>query len=127
MLLEAGEGLLELKPSTNADGEPDFEVCLDRSKILTVGKPAIGRFLLALQVHKSLGDLEAGTALFAKYSAVDDAMLGIRSVVMARKEPRKLLVQPVLQPDGDAGVALRSFDASPQVRHLTLEPALAWP
>merc|ERR1719491_1122736 len=101
VLLEAGEGLVTLEPpggrgarATGADGRPDFVAKLDRSKILSVGQPAIGRFLLALHTHKSLGDLESGTALIEKYSAVDEEMASIREIVMARKEPRKLLVQP---------------------------------
>jgi dipeptidyl-peptidase-3 len=87
-------------------------VWLARDKILSVGRPAIGRFLLALQTHKSLGDLEGGSALFERYSTVSDEMVGVRAVVMARKEPRKLLVQPHLRLEGDAAVSLASFDAT---------------
>ena len=54
-------------------------------------------------MHKSLGDQPAGAALFAKYSEVPTEMREIREIVMARKEPRKLLVQPVLERDA-AGV-----------------------
>lgn len=52
----------------------------------------------ASQVHKSLGDQRAGEALFNKYSEVPPQMQKIREIVMARKEPRKLLVQPVRTP-----------------------------
>ena len=49
---------------TGADGNPDLQVYLDREKISTFGREAIGRFLLALQTHKSLGDVSAGTAMY---------------------------------------------------------------
>jgi hypothetical protein len=40
-------------------------------------------------------------------------MLALRAVVMARKEPRKLLVQPHLSADAASGeVTLQSFDQS---------------
>jgi dipeptidyl-peptidase-3 len=88
---------VSLEKKTGDDGQPDLEVCLDRSKIRSVGRPAVGKFLLALQTYKSLGDLRGGTALFEKYSAVGGEMAAARAIVMARKEPRKLLVQPHLK------------------------------
>ena len=44
-------------------------------------------------MHKSLGDLAAGTELYERYSAVPPEMTEMRKIIMARKEPRKLLVQ----------------------------------
>ena len=77
------------------------------------GLPGGGRFLLALQTYKSLGDVAGGSAMFEKYSAVDDAMVGVRGVVMARKEPRKLLVQPHLHQLGTSSIGLATFPATP--------------
>jgi hypothetical protein len=54
--------------------------------------------------------------MFADYSEVTDDMLELREIVMARKEPRKLLVQPnmVLTPGGGGGgVELKTYSASP--------------
>ena len=50
VLLEAGEGLVSVKQVTSEDGQPDVLLQLDRSKINTVGKKAIGDFLQKLQV-----------------------------------------------------------------------------
>jgi len=113
VMLEAGQGLLELKSTTGSDGKPDVEVVMDRSLIPTVGKEAVGKFLLALQVHKSLGDFEGGSAMYSKYSAVPEEMLARRAIVMARKEPRKLLVQPHLKVDSRGKVELQTFAATP--------------
>jgi len=114
VMLEAGNGLVKLERTTGSDGKPDIEVCLARDKIRSVGKPAIGKFLLALQTYKSLGDLAGGTALFEKYSKVSDEMVVAREIVMARKEPRKLLVQPHLCLDAAGkAVQLTSFPATP--------------
>jgi len=43
---------------------------LDRTKIATVGKAAIGAFLLKLQVHKSLGDFASGSAMYNGHSDI---------------------------------------------------------
>lgn len=51
VLLEAGEGLVTLSEATGADGQPDALITLDRSKIHTVGKNTIQKFLCSLQVH----------------------------------------------------------------------------
>ncbi|MEJ1273543.1 dipeptidylpeptidase 3 [Cricetulus griseus] len=49
VLLEAGEGLVTVTPTTGSDGRPDARVHLDRSKIRSVGRPALERFLRRLQ------------------------------------------------------------------------------
>jgi len=112
VMLEAGAGFVELKTKTAEDGSPDIEVRMNRSLITTVGKQAVGDFMLKLQVHKSLGDLAQGSAMYEGYSKVPDDMLELRKIVMARKEPRKLLVQPVLCKEGD-DIKLKTFDATP--------------
>uniref|UniRef100_A0A2K6GMN5 Dipeptidyl peptidase 3 n=1 Tax=Propithecus coquereli TaxID=379532 RepID=A0A2K6GMN5_PROCO len=52
VLLEAGEGLVTVTPTTGSDGRPDARVRLDRSKIRSVGRPALERFLRRLQVSR---------------------------------------------------------------------------
>ena len=61
VMLEAGEGLVSIERLTGEDGEPDLRVKLDRSKIISVGKPAIGNFLRKLQVQW----LKLGTPFYA--------------------------------------------------------------
>ncbi|XP_020823931.1 dipeptidyl peptidase 3 [Phascolarctos cinereus] len=115
VLLEAGQGLVTVVPTTGSDGRPDARVRLDRHKIHSVGKPALERFLRRLQVLKSTGDVAAGRALYQGYSAVTDAapenFLALRETVLLRKEARKLIVQPNTCLEGSQ-VQLREYDAS---------------
>ncbi|XP_053134914.1 dipeptidyl peptidase 3 isoform X2 [Hemicordylus capensis] len=123
VLLEAGGGLVSLHHTTGADGKPDAIVSLDRSKILSVGKPALERFLCKLQVLKSTADVVGGRALYKAYSTVNDEeperFLSLRHTVLLRKEARKMFVQAntrlegedviLVQYEGSAEGLVRSF------------------
>lgn len=74
---------------------------LDKAKIWTVGKEALHKFLIGLQVYKSTGDSERGTAFFNHYAEVDEAMLEFRDIAVANKKPRKLELQMDLRLVGD--------------------------
>lgn len=109
LLLEAGNEedgyLCSLNFNTRKDGKPDVQVVLNRDLIATMGKKVIGDFLLKLQTYKSFGDAESGSSMYEGYSTVSAGMLKVREIVMARKEPRKLLVQPHLYQKSDAASA----------------------
>ncbi|XP_061754696.1 dipeptidyl peptidase 3 isoform X1 [Nerophis ophidion] len=97
VLLEAGEGLVGLEEVTGTDGKPDALITIDRSKIHTVGKDAIHKFLRKLQVFKSTADVDKGKALYDGYSTVSESgthnFLRLRETVLLRKEDRKIFVQ----------------------------------
>ncbi|KAM6435039.1 dipeptidyl peptidase 3 isoform 1-T1 [Liasis olivaceus] len=115
VLLEAGEGLVSLHHTTGTDGKPDAVVLLDRTKIATVGKPALERFLRKLQVLKSTADVEGGRKLYEAYSTVTDdkpeRFLSLRETVLLRKEARKLFVQANTRLEGGK-VQLTQYEAS---------------
>ncbi|CAH1792287.1 unnamed protein product [Owenia fusiformis] len=105
VLLEAGEGLVTIEKLQGKDGQPDLIIRLDRSKINSVGKPAIGNFLQKLQIYKATADLKGGKDLYDHFSAVTDDepnhFLTIRNIVLARKQPRKMFVQCNTKVNGD--------------------------
>ncbi|EGR29751.1 hypothetical protein IMG5_149350 [Ichthyophthirius multifiliis] len=92
VLLEAGEGLVRLEVTKKNDNDYVF-IHLDRNKISTIGKQVIGKFLLGLQVYKSIGDNVKGSEFFNKYSQVNDQMLQIRKIAIENKQPRRLELQ----------------------------------
>ncbi|KAI0207571.1 Dipeptidyl peptidase 3 [Lamellibrachia satsuma] len=113
VLLEAGEGLVSLERIVGEDSEPDLLVTLDRSKINSVGKTAIGDFLKKLQLYKSTADYKSGKALYDRYTNVCENMLSLRDIVLKRKQPRKMFVQchTVIKDDD---IDLVSFESSPE-------------
>ena len=63
VMLNAGEGFLDVKEVKGEDGNPDLLLTMDRSKLVSVGKPAMGEFLKKLQVFKSLGDVASAKVI----------------------------------------------------------------
>jgi len=108
VLREAGHDFVKIENSS--DGPI---VTLDKTKIHSVGIKAIGSFLMKLMVYKSTANVEHGTAMYNKYSAVNDEYLELRKIVLAKKQPRKVFIQPhsyVL----DGKVKIKSFEATAQ-------------
>jgi dipeptidyl-peptidase III len=107
--IEAGDKFVEVK----ADKEDlsDLEIYLDRSKILSHGRPAVEKLLQKLHVYKSTADVEAGTKMYDEITHVDEWWGSkARPVVLDKKTPRKVFVQAntVLQDDGK--VTLKEYE-----------------
>ncbi|MAG56679.1 MAG: hypothetical protein CMJ83_10350 [Planctomycetes bacterium] len=105
VMMEAGEGFVEI--AKNSEGH--YLVRMDRSKINSVGRPAIGKFLRKLNILKATANVTEGQKLYAKYTAVDEKMLGIRSYGQKQRKPRHLWVQPVTDISASGKVILRAY------------------
>ncbi|KAI9596911.1 peptidase family M49-domain-containing protein [Syncephalis fuscata] len=107
VLLNAGQGLVTVTPV----GDDDLIVSLDRSKIRSVGVPAIGHFLTQLQVYKATGDAAGGQALYDDVTSVPESWLPYRKIVLSKKQPRKLLLQANTFLDSQGKVILEEYPA----------------
>ncbi|KAG5446323.1 bifunctional diacylglycerol diphosphate phosphatase/phosphatidate phosphatase [Clonorchis sinensis] len=97
VLMEADPTMVRVDQVTGADGAPDLLITLDRNKLKTVAKPAIGTFLAKLQYYKSTANVKDGKAFFMNYSELLPEHLAVRKIVIDRKRPRPLFVQPNLR------------------------------
>ncbi|KAI9819888.1 MAG: hypothetical protein M1827_006458 [Pycnora praestabilis] len=107
--LDAGEDFVQLHHTK--EDLSDLTIQLDRSKILSHGRPAIERYLRKLHVYKSTADVEAGKKLYEDVTYVDDEYWGgkVREEVMKRKQPRKVFVQANTVIEGDR-VVLKEYE-----------------
>ncbi|CAB3983514.1 dipeptidyl peptidase 3-like [Paramuricea clavata] len=111
VLLEAGEGLVTIEKTEDEDSKGNILIKLDKEKIQTVGRDAIGMFLKRLQIYKSTADYEQGKTMYDGYSSVDEKFLELRKLVLAKKQPRRMLVQANTNIQGD-DVILCEYAAS---------------
>ncbi|PGH27107.1 hypothetical protein AJ80_01294 [Polytolypa hystricis UAMH7299] len=106
--IDAGGDFVKLVHSK--DDLSDLEIHLDRSKILSHGRPAVERYLQKLHVFKSTADFEAGKALYDDSTHVDEWWGSkVRPVVLQKKIPRKVFVQANTVLEGDK-VVLREYE-----------------
>ncbi len=93
----------------------DLAVKLDRTKILSHGRPAVERYLQKLHVYKCTADVEGGKKLYEEMTHVDEDFWGkkVREQVLKNKQPRKVFVQAnTFEKDGD--VVLKEYEATPE-------------
>ncbi|KAF8474662.1 peptidase family M49-domain-containing protein [Kalaharituber pfeilii] len=109
-LLQAGDGFVTLS-SAELDHD-DLVVVLDRSKIKSHGKPAVGKYLQKLSIYKSIADVDAGTKLYAEMTEVDETMAEYRDVVLRKKQPRKNFVEANTFIKENGEVELKHYEAT---------------
>ena len=117
-LLRASPTFLKI---THSPTDKTLTVHIDRTQILSVGKPALGAFLLRLHIYRCTADVAACRALYEDLSTVDGVFLEWRKVVLAKRQPKMNFVQAntflkrdgVGAGDGEVvGVELREYEAS---------------
>ncbi|KAF8365301.1 dpt-1 [Pristionchus pacificus] len=94
VVLEAGQGFVTIAETKDSEGGDDLSFKLDKTKIDTVGMPAVKEFLKKLQGYKSTADVKGATALFHKYGSVGPTELKWRDICIAKRKPRRIFVQP---------------------------------
>jgi dipeptidyl-peptidase III len=88
----------------------DLEIRLDRSKILSHGRPAVEKYLQKLQIFKSTGDVKAGVDLYNKATHVDDWWATkAREIVLQKRVSRQQFLQANTFLDGEK-IILKEYE-----------------
>ena len=106
-LLAAGEDFLTVRHDTLTD---TLTVRIDRSKVLTHGKPAIGKLLLRLHVYRCTADIVPCRRYFEELTRVEGVYTEWRKIVLRNKRPRQILVQANTFLGEDGRVSLREYE-----------------
>ena len=109
-LLADGNGFMTIDCNS---AENQITVHVDRSRILSDGKPALGRMLLRLQMYRSTADVKSCRDYYEDLSRVDGPYLEWRRIVLAKKLPRWVFVQPNTFLEGEK-VVLKNYEPTPQ-------------
>lgn len=84
-------------------------VRVDRSKIRTGGKAALGDMLLKLHIYRCTADVQACRSYFEDLSSVEGEYLEWRKIVLAKNERRKIFVHANTFINGDE-VILKEYE-----------------
>ncbi|KXT06498.1 hypothetical protein AC578_6077 [Pseudocercospora eumusae] len=112
VFLEAGKEFCELRSTKN--DLSDLTIFLDRTKIESLGRPVVNKFLQKLQVFKATADFTAGKKLYEHYTNVNEwYATKLRPEVIRQAKPRKVFVQANTFLEGD-NVVLKEYEATPE-------------
>ena len=105
-LLRDGNGFMKI----DCDGAHDqLTVRVDRSRIISDGKPALARMLLKLHMYRCTANVKSCRTYYEDLSRVDGEYLEWRRIVLAKKQPRMVFVQANTFIDGDQ-VILKEYE-----------------
>ncbi|KAL9591610.1 MAG: hypothetical protein Q9179_007548 [Wetmoreana sp. 5 TL-2023] len=109
-LLRDGNGVLAIDCDSSTD---QLRVHVDRSRIITSGKPALGRMLLNLHMYRCTADVKRCREYYEDLSNVDGQYLEWRRIVLAKKQPKWVFVQANTFLEGKS-VTLKEYPATPE-------------
>ncbi|KAL3699171.1 hypothetical protein R1sor_017193 [Riccia sorocarpa] len=90
---------------------------VNRSKIRTVGVPALKTLLMRLQVYRSTADVTGGREFFKRLTRVPKSLLAFKQLIARNRRPRPMFVQAhtslTTNKEGESRVMLEEFSATP--------------
>jgi len=91
----------------------DLTIKIDKSKIVSHGRPAVESYLQKLAIYKATADLAAGTKLYNDITHVNEWWgTKIRDEVLRQKTPRKVFVQANTILSKGENVVLKEYPAT---------------
>ncbi|KAF2477130.1 peptidase M49, dipeptidyl-peptidase III [Lindgomyces ingoldianus] len=109
-LLADGRGCVTVQCDSQTD---QLIVQVDRSKIKSHGKPALGQMLLRLHMYRCTADAQSCRDYYEELSRVHDQYLVWRDIVLAKKQPKWVFVQANTFLRGEE-VILKEYEPTPR-------------
>ena len=109
-LLADGNGFMAIDCNSSKD---EITVHVDSSRIISDGKPALGKMLLRLHMYRCTADVESCRAYYEELSKVEGEYLEWRRIVLAKQQPKWVYVQANTILDGEH-VTLKEYEATPE-------------
>lgn len=106
-ILEDGNGVMWIEQDPAG---PDPFVHVNRSKILSHGKPSIGGILCKIHMWHSTADVDACRPFYESLSAVDGKYKVWRQIVLSKHEPKWKFVQPNTFLRNDGKIELKEYE-----------------
>ena len=107
-LLTDGNGFMTVDCDSS---ENQITVHVDRSRIISDGKPALGRMLLRLHMYRCTADVESCRSYYEDLSKVEGRYVEWRRIVLAKQQPKWIFVQANTFFD-DNRVIMREYEAT---------------
>ena len=107
-LLEDCDGSMTIQdhPATQ-----DLTISVDRSKISSHGRPALSALLMRLHIFRCTADIQGCRQFYERLTEVHEPYSTWRKIVLARKPPIRIFVQPnTFVEDGE--VVLKEYPAT---------------
>ncbi|KAK9448794.1 peptidase family M49-domain-containing protein [Limtongia smithiae] len=98
----------------DAETFDDIEIEMDRSKIESHGRAAVGEYLKKLHIYKSSGDAVKGRDLYVNATTVPPELAKFRETVIRHKMPRRQFVQCNTFVKDDGKIEYREYEDTPE-------------
>ncbi|KAI9794604.1 MAG: hypothetical protein M1816_004491 [Peltula sp. TS41687] len=108
-LLAAGDDFMTIEHDTSAQL---LTVHVDRAKIATHGRPAIGDLLLRLHIYRCTADVKNCRAFYESLTQPSEPFLEWRKMMLANQVPRQIFVQANTFLREDGRVVLKEYDTT---------------
>lgn len=96
-----------------SDANASLTVKVDRARMISHGKPALGRMLLRLHMYRCTADVKACRHFYEELSQVDGEYMRWRDIVLAQKQPKWKYVQAnTFLHVGSGSVELKEYEAT---------------
>ena len=109
-LLRDGKGSMKVDCDSSHD---QLRVRVDRSRIVSDGKPALAGMLLKLHMYRCTADVKSCRSYYEDLSQVEAEYLEWRRIVLAQKQPKWVFVQANTFLNGDE-VILKEYEPTPE-------------